>query len=187
MIPANATDFTVALLDLNSTQYNGNVRTSMNDPRGLIAVARNDGNIARMFKKAYTGVANTINQNGWDLPVVYVVGGPANVAVAQIKVVVNYELTFSSNSFFNTLASPAAVENTAVQTGSNYVQRHTDAIIVGGTKELEKQTMSLATRFGGFLVRGALGAIGTYLGGPSGGAAAAGIGGAGYDMIMDVD
>jgi hypothetical protein len=183
LVPSNPNAIASAGVNLDSLQYPANVRCSMSDPRGLTCVPRDDGTVARLFTQSLAGTTTNVVSEGWDIPCVYIVGGPATTPALQIRVVLHYELMFSSDSIFNSMATPAALENNAAQTGSNFVKRSVDAVVKGGIAEVEKQTMNWAATFGKRLVQGAAGAIGGYFGGPVGGALASGSMG----MIMDVD
>jgi len=182
-IPASSSAISTIGIDMDATNYSANLRGSMNDSRGLVALSNSDGVNSKMFKYASSPGANSFNSVGNDILVVYITGGPASTASVQVEIASHYELTFASNTVFNTIATPSAIENDTVQTGSNYVKRTVDQVMVGGAKEVERRVMGAAEVFGRFLVRKAAGAIGSYIGGPVGGKAASSAAG----MIMDVD
>jgi len=181
--PAGVGQIGTTGLDLDSTNFATNLRTSASMGMPITAIAHDDGVTARVFKFTATIAANSQASFGFDNLIVYMRGGPATTASLQLRIVAHYELVFSSNSVFNQVATPSAVENTGVTSGSNFVKRTMDQVIVGGTKEFEKRVMNTAELFGRFAVRSAATAVGAYFGGPAGAAV-------GYSMsgaIMDYD
>jgi len=183
VVPASTAQISTPGLDLDGNYYSKNVRTSSSSTSPITAIAHDDGETARLYRYSTAPGANGITVGGWDCLAVYMVGGPASTPSMQVRVIIHYELTFASGSAFNQVATPSAVENNAVQTGSNFVKRTIDQVIVGGSKEVERRVHSAANLFGKYMISRAAGALGTYFGGPGVGMIAAG----GAGMLMDVD
>lgn len=190
-IPGSSVYTYIIGTDPGTTLFEENTRISCNQG-DLCCVPHNDGINSKRFVSAQgTPMPDHIFTNGNDLPYVYVSGGPASTAAVQVKFIYHYELLFTSGTVFNTLATPAAVQNDLITTGKNFVQSRINSVVKGGIKEVERQTMGAAEAFGRKMIQGAAGAIGGaiggYFGGPNAGMAGAQIGYGGMGMIMDVD
>lgn len=183
VLPSTVADMTTIGIDLDSMNFASNVRVSANSGQSLAAISYNDGITSKVMKATSAAPVNRVTSYGNDTMFAYIVGGPASTAAIQVRIVAHYELAFSSSTVFNTLATPSALENGTVQTGSNFVKKALDQVVVGGAKEVERRVHNTATHFGGMLVRMGASAIGGYFGGPAGAIAAGGAAG----MIMDVD
>lgn len=183
-LPASTTEMIISpSTDLNATNFGANQRISANAGKQMVAISHSDGVVSKEFKLTSNPATNNACSYGNDVLIAYMVGGPASTASIEARLVINYELSFSKTSVFNQISTPAAVENTTVTTGANFVKRSIDQVIVGGSKELESRVMGAAHVFGRYAARTAMTAIGGYFGGPGGAAAGSAIGG----MIMDVD
>jgi len=172
-----------ATVNIGSTQYSANSRVPMNSPGGMTSVPRNDGQSARLFTYSDPQASPYVRAAGWDIPIVYVAGGPANSTVGQIRVVIHYEFTFASGTVFNQAATPAAQENDALTSGYNFVMRRLTPVIKGGTEQVERLTMAAANSFGQTAFRAGATALGGFFGGPSG----ALTGYSAANLIMDVN
>lgn len=190
-IPAAAGQYTLVGTDFSASTYATNVRESCSSNQKLAGISNSDAVISKTFKANNTPTANVFYSGGNDILVAYIAGAEPSKGSIRCRLVYHYELTFSSGSVFNQIATPAALENTTAQTGSNFVKRAVDQVVVGGAKEVERRVMNAASSFGTMLIRNAAGAvggaIGGYFGGPGGASAGYGIGNGAMGMIMDVD
>jgi len=183
VIPSNPTIVGLAGVDLDSTNFAQNTRVSANSGTPLAAISYGDGVVSKTMKENVAGGVNFAGSHGNDILVAYITGGPASSAAIQARIVIHYELAFANSSVFNTIATPSAVENNKVQTGSGFVKKALDQVVVGGVKEVERRVMNTAQIFGRSLFSAGMQAIGGYIGGPMGSMA----GGQAAHMIMDQD
>lgn len=164
-IPAGDVLPSVAI-DLDSMAYASNLRVPCNDPAGITAVARNDGVASKLYRdEGVTSSSTTFYSLGNEVLVVYVVGGPATTAAVNIQYVVNYELTFDLSSVMNRVATPAALENTLVQTAANAVYSSVQPAVRGGMDLLTRMFHARATTFLSRLTRGVVPALANYAAG----------------------
>ncbi len=190
-IPGGPSTVDITSIDTTSTAWASNVRIPMNDTRGLTAIGRSDGNISTLYT-APTGnvspTSTTAVSAGNNVLVVYSIGNgkTGDEVVGEITYVINWELMFPLNSTYNLIATPAAVQNDALQEGSNFVKSATAEVFRGGVEEAKRMTHNAAMNFGARILRTAVngigGLVGGYLAGPSGAAIGSHAG-----MIMDVD
>lgn len=164
--------------------FSVNHRISANEAKPLNGVAFSDGVISKQFKYGTAAPPSVVGSYGTDVMAVYMVGGPATMTSIQIRLIAHYELSFGAGTVFNSIATPSAVENATITTGSNFVKRTMDQVIAGGAKEVERRVHNTAMAFGKYAAASAMGALGTYLGGPALGAIASG---GTHMMLGDVD
>lgn len=183
VIPAEEEFIPLPGVNLDSaSNFAQNTRISMKDGH-LSVVSHHDSIVQKKFKDSGNTLAQAMFTGGSEAIIIYASGTANTVPVAQLRVVYHYELIFPKTGIFNSLATPAAGQDSAALAGNNYVSKVVDQVIQGGKAEVEKRTMAAASIFGRMLVQGAAGAAGAYFGGPPGAIAGAQMAG----MIMDVD
>jgi hypothetical protein len=182
VVPAEAEYIPVGMNLDSASNFANNVRVPMRNGE-LTAVSHHDAVEQKKFKDSGHTLAQAMFTGGAEAIVVYASGTAVSAPVAQVKVTYHYELIFPKTGIFNSLATPAALEDSKALAGNGYVSKVVEQVIQGGKAEVEKRTMAAASIFGRMLVQGAAGAAGAYFGGPTGAIAGAQMAG----MIMDVD